>query len=190
MPKGFIPNQDTGQIYGYTEGPQDISFDAMVRQQQQVAAILRANPNIEALSSSVGAGGYSASGNTGRLMVRLKPREQRQLSPEQVIEQLRPKLNAVPGIRAYLQNPPLIRMGGQVSKSLYQCTLQSTDIPDLYRAATVFERKMRSVPGLQDIATDLQNSSPQAIVDIDRDRASRLGITAVRRIIHWPALEP
>jgi HAE1 family hydrophobic/amphiphilic exporter-1 len=177
-PKGFVPNQDTGQITGYTEGPQDISFEGMVRQQQKVAAILRDDPSVEALSSSVGATGYSASTNTGRIMMRLKPREERRLSPEQIIERLRPKLGAIPGVRVYLQNPPLIRLGGQVSKSLYQCTLQGTDVPELYRASKVLEQRMRSVPGLQDINCDLQNSSPQAWVDIDRDRASRLGVTA------------
>jgi HAE1 family hydrophobic/amphiphilic exporter-1 len=178
VPKGFVPNQDTGQITGSTEGPQDISFDGMVRQQQKVASILQADPNIEALSSSVGAGGYSASINSGRIMIRLKPRTQRNLSPEQLIEQLRPKLNAIPGIRAYLQNPPLIRLGGQVSRSLYQCTLQGADIPELYRASKVLEQRMRGVAGLQDINSDLQNSSPQVMIDIDRDRASRLGVTA------------
>jgi HAE1 family hydrophobic/amphiphilic exporter-1 len=177
-PKGFVPNQDTGQITGATEGPQDISFAGMVRQQQQVAAILRGDPAIDALSSSVGAGGYSASGNSGRIMIRLKPRGERRASPEQIIERLRPKLNAIPGIRTYLQNPPLIRLGGQVSKSLYQCTLQGTDIPGLYRASAALERRMRSVEGLQDINSDLQNSSPQLLIDIDRDRASRLGVTA------------
>jgi len=177
-PKGFIPNQDTGQITGYTEGPQDISFDGMVAQQQKVAALLGADPAIDALSSSVGAGGYSASGNTGRIMIRLKPRQVRRASPEQIIDRLRPKLNGIPGIRTFLQNPPLIRLGGQVSKSVYQCTLQGTDIPELYRASKALEQRMRTIAGLQDINSDLQNSSPQLFVDIDRDRASRLGVTA------------
>jgi HAE1 family hydrophobic/amphiphilic exporter-1 len=179
VPKGFIPNQDTGQIQGNTEAPQDISFDAMVERQQQVAAVLRQDPNIDAFSSSVGGGGGGPTGgNAGRVFARLKPRDERKLTPEQVIEGLRPKLNAIPGIRTYLQNPPLVRIGGQVSRSLYQYTLQAPDTDVLYRAAAQFEQRMREVPGLSDVNSDLQISSPQVIVDIDRDRASALGLTA------------
>jgi HAE1 family hydrophobic/amphiphilic exporter-1 len=179
VPKGFIPNQDTGQIQGSTEAPQDISFDAMVQRQQEVAGILSADPDIDAFSSSVGGGGGGVSGgNAGRVFARLKARELRRSTPEQVIERLRPKLNAIPGIRTYLQNPPLVRIGGQVSRSLYQYTMQAPEIDVLYRAAADFEKRMRTVPGLTDVNSDLQISSPQVIVDIDRDRASALGLTA------------
>jgi HAE1 family hydrophobic/amphiphilic exporter-1 len=181
VPKGFIPNQDTGQISGSTEAPQDISFDAMMERQQQVAAVLRDDPNVDAFSSSAGGfggGGGIAGGNAGRVFARLKPLGQRKLTPEQVIEELRPKLNAIPGIRTYLQNPPLVRIGGQVSRSLYQYTLQAPEIDVLYRAAGEFEKRMREVPGLTDVNSDLQIASPQVVVDIDRDRASSLGITA------------
>ncbi|MBZ5618599.1 MAG: efflux RND transporter permease subunit [Acidobacteriia bacterium] len=180
VPKGFIPNQDTGQISGSTEAPQDISFDAMVTRQQQVAAILRDDPNIDAFSSGAGGGGGGGvgGGNAGRLFARLKPLGPRKLTPEQVIEELRPRLNAIPGIKTYLQNPPLVRIGGQVSRSLYQYTLQAPEIDVLYRAAGEFEKRMREVPGLTDVNSDLQISSPQVVVDIDRDRASALGITA------------
>jgi HAE1 family hydrophobic/amphiphilic exporter-1 len=178
-PKGFIPNQDTGQLSGYTEAPQDISFDGMVQQQQQVAAILQEDPSIDAFSSSVGGGGGGAtSGNTGRLFLRLKPRSERTLTPEQVIEGLRPKLNALAGIRTYLQNPPLVRIGGQISRSLYQYTLQGPDIDELYRSAAAFEKHMRAIPGVLDVNSDLQISSPMLNVDIDRERASALGVTA------------
>jgi HAE1 family hydrophobic/amphiphilic exporter-1 len=178
VPKGFIPNQDTGQLQGSTEAPQDTSYDAMVRQQEQVATILRADPDIEALSSSVGGGGMTTSGNTGRLMIRLASRERRTRTPEQVIESLRPKLNEIPGIRTYLQNPPLVRIGGQVSRSLYQYTLQGPDIDELYRAAGEFEKRVRTIPGFSDVNSDLQISSPQVNVEIDRDRASALGVDA------------
>jgi HAE1 family hydrophobic/amphiphilic exporter-1 len=176
VPKGFIPNQDTGQISGSTEAPQDISFDAMVQRQQEAAAVLAAEPNIDAFMSSVGGGGGSI--NAGRLFARLKPLSQRKLTPEQIIERLRPKLNAIPGMRTYLQNPPLVRIGGQVSRSLYQYTLQAPDMAVLYRASADFEQKMRQVPGLTDVNSDLQISSPEVIVDIDRDRASAVGLTA------------
>src|ERR1017187_1983659 len=179
VPKGFIPNQDTGQIQGSTEAPQDISFDAMVQRQQEVADVIGNDPDVDAFSSSVGGGGGGVSGgNAGRVFMRLKPRAVRLSTPEQIIERLRPKLNAIPGIRSYLQNPPLVRIGGQVSRSLYQYTLQAPEIDVLYRAAGEFEMRMRAVPGLTDVNSDLQISSPQVIVDIDRARASALGLTA------------
>jgi HAE1 family hydrophobic/amphiphilic exporter-1 len=112
------------------------------------------------------------------LFVRLKPRRQRSLTPEQVIEKLRPQLNSIPGIRTYLQNPPLVRIGGQVSRSLYQYTLQAPEMDVLYRSAADFEKRMREVPGLTDVNSDLQISSPQVIVDINRDRTAALGISA------------
>ena len=147
-----------------------------------MADIIAKDPGVEALSSSVGGGGGGGGGvnstNAGRIFMRLKPREARQATPEEVIERLRPKLNAIPGIRTYLQNPPLVRIGGQVSRSLYQYTLQAPEIDVLYRAAADFEKRMRAIPSLTDINSDLQISSPQVIVDIDRDRASALGLTA------------
>jgi len=178
IPKGFIPNQDTGQIFGFTEASQDISFDAMMQHQLQVADVLRHDPNIDSFSSSIGAGGSSVAGNTGRVFARLTPRDRRQLTPEQVIEELRPRLRAVAGMRVFLQNPPLIRIGGQLTKSLYQYTLQGTDTAELYRASAAFESQVRKIPGLQDVTTDLLIASPQAVLDIDRDKASMLGITA------------
>jgi HAE1 family hydrophobic/amphiphilic exporter-1 len=178
VPKGFIPNQDTGQIQGSTEAPQDISFDAMVQRQQLVADIIRNDPDVDAFSSNVGGGGGVSGSNAGRVFIRLTPRQARRDTPEQVIERLRPKLNAIPGIRTYLQNPPLVRIGGQVSRSLYQYTLQAPEIDVLYRAAADFEKRMRAMPALTDVNSDLQISSPQVIVDIDRDRASALGLTA------------
>jgi HAE1 family hydrophobic/amphiphilic exporter-1 len=178
VPKGFIPSQDTGQLSGSTEAPQDISFDGMVQRQGEAAAIIQADPDIEAFVSSVGMGGGTTSGNQGRLFMRLKPRSVRRSTPEQIIERLRPKLNALPGIRTYLQNPPLVRIGGFVSRSLYQYTLQGTNIAELYRSADAFEKRVQTVAGLTDVNTDLQISSPQITVDINRDRASALGVTA------------
>jgi len=178
VPKGFIPNQDTGQLSGSTEASQDISFDGMVARQREAAAVIQADPDIDAYSSSVGQGGGISSGNQGRFTIRLKPRSQRRTTPEQIIERLRPKLNAIPGIRTYLQNPPLVRIGGFVSRSVYQYTLQGTNIAELYRSADAFEKRVRTMPGLIDVNSDLQISSPQITVDIDRDRASSLGVTA------------
>jgi HAE1 family hydrophobic/amphiphilic exporter-1 len=175
VPKGFIPSQDTGQIGGTTEASQDISFDAMVRLQKEAADVVASDPDIDGYVSSIGG---AASGNQGRLNIRLKPRDVRRSTPEQIIERLRPRLDAIPGLRTYLQNPPLVRIGGFVSRSLYQYTLQGPDIGELYRAAEAFEKRMRTVPGLTDVNSDLQISSPQITVDIDRDRASALGVNA------------
>jgi HAE1 family hydrophobic/amphiphilic exporter-1 len=164
---------------GSTEGTQDVSFDAMARQQQQVSEILMEDPDIDAHYSSVGGGGnQSTSVNNGRLFMRLKPREERTSSPEQIIERLRPKLAAVPGLRTYLQNPPLVRIGGQISRALYQYTLQGPDVEELYRAAAEFEKEMRTIPDLSDVSSDLQISSPMVTLEIDRDRASALNVTA------------
>jgi len=180
LPKGFIPNQDTGQLSATTELPQEASFDAMVKSQMEVMKIIAADPNFNGFFSNVSAagGGPGGTGNSGRLQIRLKPRSERKLTPEQLIEELRPKLNAIPGIRTYLQNPPMIRIGGYQSRSLYQYTLQGQNLDELYRASADFERRMRTIPGLFDVNTDLQIASPEVMVDIDRDRASALGVTA------------
>src|ERR1035437_6760022 len=178
VPKGFIPNQDTGQLSGSTEAPQDISFEGMVQRQKEAATVMQADPDIEAYSSSIGQGGGISSSNQGRFTIRLKPRSERESTPEQIIERLRPKLNAIPGIRTYLQNPPLVRIGGFVSRSPYHYTLQGPNIADLYRSADAFEKRVQTVPGLTDVNSDLQISSPQITVDFDRDRASAMDVTA------------
>jgi HAE1 family hydrophobic/amphiphilic exporter-1 len=174
IPKGFIPPVDTGQLSGTTEGPQDVSFDRMMAVQQQATAILARDPNIEAFSSVVGTGGA----NQGRYFIRLKSRQERKLTPEQVIEGLRPKLDTVPGIRTYLQNPPLVRIGGQNTRSLYQFTLQAGDLDVLYAAAGSFEKRLRALPVLADVNSDLQITSPMLGIDIHRERASALGVNA------------
>jgi HAE1 family hydrophobic/amphiphilic exporter-1 len=170
--KGFIPTQDIGILTGTTEAPQDISFDGMVKLQKQVADILSASPDIEGFISNV------PSGNSGRLNIRLRPRPPRKLTPEQLIESLRPQFNALPSIRTYLQNPPLVRIGGMFTRNLYQYTLQGPDIDELYRVGADFEKRMRTIPGLMDVTSDLQLNNPQVTVDIDRDVASSLNVTA------------
>jgi HAE1 family hydrophobic/amphiphilic exporter-1 len=177
VPKGFIPSQDIDTLQGSTEAPQDISFAGMAKMQQQVAAVIGADPNVAAYSSSVGSG-MGGSGNAGRFNIRLIPRSERNLTPEQVIEGLRPKLNAIPGIRTYLQNPPLVRIGGMMSRSLYQFTLQGPEIAELYRAGADFEDRLHTLPMLVDVTSDLQLNNPQVTVKIDREMASRLSVTA------------
>jgi HAE1 family hydrophobic/amphiphilic exporter-1 len=177
VPKGFIPSQDIRQLSGNTEARQDISFDSMYRLQQQTAAAVAGNPNIDAFISFMGTGNQQASVNQGRFFIRLKHRSERQQTPEQIIQDLRPKLDAVAGMRTYLTNPPLIRVGGNNSRSLYQFTLQSPDLDALYSGTAEFEKRMRALPGLSDVNSDLQIASPMLTVDIDRDRASSLGVT-------------
>ncbi|HSP70156.1 MAG TPA: efflux RND transporter permease subunit [Bryobacteraceae bacterium] len=177
VPKGFIPSQDIRQLSGNTEARQDISFDSMYRLQQQTAQTVAGDPNIEAFISFMGTGNQQASVNQGRFFIRLKHRSERKLTPEQIIQEMRPKLDAVAGMRTYLTNPPLIRVGGNNSRSLYQFTLQSPDLDALYSGTAEFEKRMRALPGLSDVNSDLQISSPMLTVDIDRDRASSLGVT-------------
>jgi hydrophobic/amphiphilic exporter-1 (mainly G- bacteria), HAE1 family len=177
IPKGFIPNEDTGQIFAFTEAAQDISFEGMRDKQQAVAAILRKDPYVEQFMSSIGAGGSNIVPNTGRIFMRLKPRSERP-PVEQVIAELRPKLAVVPGINVYPQNLPTIRIGGQLTKALYQYTLQDADLTELYYWAPVLFEKIRALPALQDVNTDLLITSPQVRINIDRNRASSLGVSA------------
>ena len=177
LPLGFIPSQDTGQLNGTTEFSEDASFDTMARLQQVVADAVAKNPNVETFFSNINAGGNNGS-NSGRIQIRLKSREERTATPEDIIEQLRPVLNVIPGVRTSFQNPPLIRIGGQQSRSLYQYTLQDQDLNELYAASADLEKQFRDIPELTDVGSDLRISSPLVSVDIDRDRASALGVTA------------
>ena len=177
IPKGLFPTEDTGRIMVITEAAEGISFDSMVRHQKALAAIVARDPNVDSFMSSAGAGGFSI-GNQGRLFLRLKPRHERALTAEQMVATLRPKLGQIPGIRAFVQIPPTIRLPGASSKSLYQYTLQGTDLDELYRMAPVLEEKLRELPGLQDVTSDLLLKNPEVNVDIDRDRASVLGVSA------------
>jgi HAE1 family hydrophobic/amphiphilic exporter-1 len=178
MPAGFLPSEDTGQIFCFTEAQQGISFEEMKRHQQEVAAIVLRDPNVEAFMSSVGAGGPNNSGNTGRIFIRLKDRSERELSADEVIKELRPRLAVVPGIKVFMQNPPPIRIGGRLTKSQYQYTLQGSDTDELYRQAAMLEAALKGFPELQDVTSDLLVNNPQINVRIDRDRASTLGVSA------------
>src|SRR6266576_1349364 len=177
IPKGFFPSQDTSQAFAVTEGSQDISFEAMKEHQLALMKIVNEDTNVMGYMSSIGAGGSTVSGNSGRIFMHLKPRSQRP-HVDQVIQELRQKFLAVPGISAFLQNPPLIRTGGFLSKSLYQFTLQGPDLQELYHWAPIIKDRMAELSGLQDVTTDLLINSPQVIVNIDRDKAYSVGVTA------------
>jgi HAE1 family hydrophobic/amphiphilic exporter-1 len=180
MPTGFLPSEDTGALFITTEAAQGISFDSMKDHQQALAAIVLKDENVEGFMSSMGAGGSSISGNQGRIFMKLKPRSERKLHVDQVIQKFRPLLAQVPGIQAFPQNPPPIRIGGTLTKSLYQLTLQSPDTGELYEFAPKLEAKLRELTMLQDVTSDLQVKNPQVNVEIDRDKASALGITAAQ----------
>src|SRR2546427_4242683 len=179
VPKGFLPTEDQGRFSISTEAIQGIGFDDMVRHQQQVAEIVGRDPNVSGFSSNVGGGPGGGGGlNTGRVSVDLKPRRERKLSVGQIMAQLRPKVSQVPGIRVYMVNQPPINLGGQQgARSLYQFTLQDTDTAELYQWAPTFEAKVRSLPGIEDVSSDLQIKNPQIQVDMDRDKIATLGLT-------------
>jgi hydrophobic/amphiphilic exporter-1 (mainly G- bacteria), HAE1 family len=177
IPKGLFPSEDRGQLSVQTEGIEGISFDAMVARQQAIAGVIQQEPGVEAFMSSAGARGTGA-GNTGRCFIRLRPRSERGKSADEIIQSLRPKLAAVPGIRAFPINPPLINIGGRMARSQYQYTLQSTDSSALYAAASALEQRLRATATLQDVSSDMQLRNPTVRVDIDRDRTASLRLSA------------
>ncbi len=176
-PKGFIPNEDIGFLRASVEGLQGISYDDMRVRQRAAAEIVRADPGVQSVQSSVGAGGPNSSSNSGSMFVTLKPRGER-VSSDEIIDRLRPKLAKIPGLRFFLSNPPSISVGGQNTRSQYQLTLQSTDTAALYSNAALLERKMHGIPIIRDVTSDLQIKNPQLDVTIDRKKASALGVTA------------
>jgi HAE1 family hydrophobic/amphiphilic exporter-1 len=176
-PKGFLPSEDSGQLFCFVEGPQDISFEAMNQLQQQVAEIIRTDPNVDAAMSFVGASGQSPSLNRGRITITLKPFNERKPA-DQVVRELRPKLSNVMGAKVFLQNVPAIRIGGQLTQSPYQFVMRSASIEELYQWAPVIEQKLKTLPGLVDISSDLQITRPEVTVQIEREKASALGVSA------------
>ncbi|MBS1158395.1 MAG: acriflavin resistance protein [Proteobacteria bacterium] len=177
VPKDFIPSGDSGQLIAFTEGAQDASFASMVEHQRAAAAIVAQDPNIRSFMSSVGAGGIRPTANTGTMFMLLKPRDERQLTPDQIIQELRPKLAAIPGLKVYIQNPPVIRIGGQLTAAQYQYTLQDTDLAELYQWTDTLLGKIRQLPGFVDVTSNLNNMSPVIALDIDRDKLSTLGLS-------------
>ncbi|OGT98846.1 MAG: acriflavine resistance protein B [Geobacteraceae bacterium GWC2_48_7] len=178
MPMGLLPSDDIGAIFATTEGVQGISFEDMKRQQQKLADIVLQEPNVEAFMSTVGSSGSRVGSNSGFMFIKLKPRHDRKLNADQIIQKLRPKVMNVPGIMIFMRNPPPIRLESTSAKALYQFVLQSPDTEELYRQAAEFEMKVRGLPMLQDVTSDLQIKNPQVDLEIDRDRAASLGITA------------
>jgi HAE1 family hydrophobic/amphiphilic exporter-1 len=176
-PKDFIPAGDSGQLRVNTEGPEDISYDAMVVRQQKLADIVAKDPNLAGYMSSVGAGGSRATVNNGSILLLLKPAGERALDVDEVSQELRRKFAQVTGIRTYIQNPPAIRVGGRQSKAEYQYTLQSIDLKALYDWSARVTQAFAALPGFQDVTTDLDLNSPSIVVEVNRDRLAPLGLT-------------
>ena len=174
-PKGFFPQQDTGMMFGTTEAAQDISFADMAKKQQQIVEILLADPAIDTVGSFVGSGGGGNAQNNGRMFIALKPPDQR-VPVDQVIARLRVKTAKVPGIALFLQPVQDIRVGGRMTKSLYQYTLRSVDLGELNTWAPRLVEELKKSPDLADVNSDQQFQGLQATVVVDRDAAGRLGI--------------
>jgi len=175
--KGFFPIEDTGFIVGGTETAEDTSYGGMVEKQLAVDRIIRANPYVVAYNMEVGIGGSRFGINSGDLYIELKPRGQRPPIGE-VIQQLRREVSAVTGINVFLNPVQNLNIGARPSKSLYQYTLQAGDLQELFRFAPLVDAAIRKLPGLQDISSDLQIRSPQAVLNIDQEKAATLGLTA------------
>src|SRR5581483_1744124 len=171
---GFIPDEDQGLVFAFTEAKQGIAFQDMMRLQQEVANTVRKDPNVLNMMSSIG-----SPINQGRIFFRLKDKKDRvnHMSATEIIQELRPKVAQIPGINAFMQIPPLIRIGGVLTKSQYQYTLQTPDTKELYEAAPKLEAALRTLPQLQDVTSDLQVKNPQLTVQVDHDKAYSLGVS-------------
>ena len=180
VPKGFLPSEDQDRFQISVEGLQGIGFDEMMKKQMEVSEIVARDPDIVGFSNNVGGGGGGGGGqlNTGRMGIDLKPKSQRTRSVDQIIADLRPQVAKVPGVRVFMVNQPPINLGGQQgARSVYQFTLQDTDTAVLYKSAPLLEARLKEIPGIEDVNSDLRLNNPQIQVDIDRERVSSLGLT-------------
>ncbi|MGA7307629.1 MAG: efflux RND transporter permease subunit, partial [Pseudolabrys sp.] len=176
VPKGFFPTEDTGYVIGITEGATDISFPAISQLQRKVADIVRADPAVAYVNSTVGTGGPNSVGNSGRMLVALKPRNERD-NLQTILARLRRTANVVPGLAIYFQPIQNINLGGKLAKSQYQYTLQSNDTEALYRLAPQLREKISKIDGLLDVTTDLYVTNPQVTIDVDREKSAVYGLT-------------
>jgi len=178
MPQDFLTPEDTGQINGYTDGANGVSFAEMRRHQDEAARILQNDPNIEGFMTSVGSGGTRGGLNSGGFRIQLKPRAERELTVSQIIAELRPQFQKIPGINVVMQNRPPISIGGYVARAAYQYNLQSVDLKELYDWSQKLQEGLSKDPTFADVNSDLDLSTPSVEVTIDRDRAAALGVTS------------
>jgi HAE1 family hydrophobic/amphiphilic exporter-1 len=177
IPKGFFPVEDTGFISATVEGRSDISFEAMLGRQQEIAEMIRADPAVDYVNSTVGGGGPNPTQNYGRMFIALKPRHERNETSTAVIQRLRAKANSFVGMAAYFQNVQNINITGRVSKSEFQYTMQSSDTDALYRVGPEMLEKIGKLPGLRDVTGDLYVKNPQMTIEIDRQAAAMYGVS-------------
>jgi HAE1 family hydrophobic/amphiphilic exporter-1 len=178
IPKGFLPTEDNDEIIMFTQAAQGISFDSMVKHQLALVDLLKGDSNIRQFFAGVGSGGPSGGTNSGMLFIHLVPSSERKLSSEQIKDKWRPMVNSIPGLSVFLSVPPPIRIGAKFTRSMYQLTLQSPDTEQLYKYAPILERRMEALKDLRGVNSDLQVKNPQVTIDIDRDKAHTLGISA------------
>jgi HAE1 family hydrophobic/amphiphilic exporter-1 len=178
VPKGFLPSEDQDRFQISVEGLQGIGFDEMMKKQMEVSEIVARDPDIIGFSNNVGGGGGGGGQlNQGRMGIDLKPKSERTRSVDQIIAELRPQVAKVPGVRVFMINQPPINLGGQQgARSVYQFTLQDTDTAVLYKSAPLLEARIKEIPGVEDVNSDLRLNNPQIQVDLDRDRISTLGL--------------
>ncbi|HUX63822.1 MdtB/MuxB family multidrug efflux RND transporter permease subunit [Sulfuricella sp.] len=177
IPKGFFPVQDTGVIQGITEAPQTASFAAMAERQQALAEVVLKDPAVESLSSFIGIDGTNATLNSGRMLINLKPKNKRDADASGIIRRLQPKLAQVRGITMYMQPVQDLTIENRVSRTQYQFSLEDANPAELAAWAPKLIERLRQLPALADVASDIQDQGLQAYVEIDRDSAGRLGIT-------------
>ncbi|MCX6983270.1 MAG: efflux RND transporter permease subunit [Lentisphaerae bacterium] len=178
IPKGFVPSEDQNRIMISTEAEQGIGFEAMKERQDALVKIIQKEvPELSAFMSRCGGGGGGGASNSGNINITLKTKSERKRGVEEIIAVLRKQLSNTPGIRVFVQNPPPIQIGARGGKSQYQYSLLSPDTDILYRFALVAENKMSTMPELLDISSDLQISTPQIDLELDRDQASKLGVS-------------
>ena len=176
VPKGFLPTEDTGQIVIFTTAAQGISFDAMKEHTEALMKILKADPNIESFFAGIGGGGPIGSLNNGMMFTHLA--DHRKLDADQVVEELRPKMSQIPGMLVFIQNPPPLQLTAHFTKAIYQVTLQSPHMSELYSFAPLLESKMRAMKALTDVNSDLEIKNPQVSITIERDKAQAMGVSA------------
>ncbi|MGA7868260.1 MAG: efflux RND transporter permease subunit [Stellaceae bacterium] len=177
IPKGFFPEQDTGFIFGQADARQDISFKAMAGNVQKIVEVVRRDPAVSGIFAFTGANAYNPTENTARVFIQLVPHDRRSETSSQIIRRLRPKVAAVEGVKFFMQSGQDISIGGRLSRTLYQYTLTDTNAEELNHWAPIIEREMKKMSELDDVASDQQIASPHVAIEIDRDAASRMGIS-------------
>jgi HAE1 family hydrophobic/amphiphilic exporter-1 len=177
IPKGFIPDVDTGQITVSTQAAEGVSFTTMAKLHEGLSRKVLAHPAVEGVNSTIGQGGPNPSASSGRLFVKLKPRAERRQSAQEVVKDLRRSVNSVPGLRGFARLPAAVNIGGTSSRARYQFSLQTPELADLVRLSSSLQRSLREIPGITELNNDLLAANPQLDLRIDRERAAALGVS-------------